>query len=841
MALKTISTPSIGLILLLICREFVANSAGPEECRENGTRVHLTRCDKYFQCVLLPSKRIIWVSKQCDEGLIYDKKQAQCVVPDIDWECELGDDNHEEGTTEGDPDKRRALERTTSAVDDQEIVYGVSNFDDYLNQESGGGAGDQHAEESYEANSLQYDGGSGSSERSDEFSGDDGTEVSAASTTEAISMEMPITPDKDGTVKSYLQRLTQLIDGFRKNGGSTEITPDQLNSFVVMHKIKSNKHYDSTGTLQLPENGKILKPHLDYILKKQYSLNTVPNQMMTTSTTTPRSPVHRRIIHIIRPYHRPEPEEVDPTRIVLKSQLAGGNGTGSNSQIVINRPEGSVLFNIARPVSESVSALTVPSADPSISQDTLKSVLELSKQLVSHQKYLSQKPNYFAPVYYAPIIQPHPGIAAPPSYSNNSFGLQNRPPHVRPSNYPDEGSQFDNNYNYNYQGMSQPEPSKIPHNYMSPGEAHHPSGGNSRPNYPSSGYFPMHHQEESQFHYARPSLYNNPHRPPYYDESGVGVSSNENNYYNPSHQSSDSGSHNLHDDADVGEGSIEELDDDETVKATETPTKPTPPPVSTLSNLQLLSQQLLLDSAGNNNKIIGINGNYMSYDTYKDTIMPILNTNSPSNLEVVACSAGIRHPNSSDCTRYYVCNPKNGDLLGYTCPPFTAFSELTRICDANSYALCKPELITTRFSIEQNKRLQYEAQKALQEAKRIRDQAFQTQLHGLKQKQGDNMINSASEVRPTRHKLIQTIKNTLKKKPNRRPNSTTNAISGGRKRKRRYKCADSGQLIPDVESRSKYFVCFRDLTGQFKRRSMACSKGLMFCSARNICTLKARC
>lgn len=642
MTLKT-----IGLIVLLICRGFVANSAGTEECRENGTRVHLTRCDKFFQCVLLPSKRIIWVSKQCDEGLIYDKDQAQCVVPDFDWECELGDEEHGEGTTEGDPDKRRALERVKSAVDDQENVYGVSNFDDYLNQ-SGGGGGEQHIEESYEANSLQYDGGSGSSERTDEFSGDDGTEASAASTTEAISMEMPITPDRDGTVKSYLQRLTQLIDGFRKNGGSTEITPDQLNSFVVMHKIKSNKQYDSTGTQQLPENGKILKPHLDYILKKQYSLNTVQTQ----TTTTPRSPVHRRIIHIIRPYYRPESEQVDPTKVVLKSHL--GNGTGSNSQIVINRPEGSVLFNIARPVSETATPQNRPS-DPSISQDTLKSVLELSKQLVSHQKYLSQKPNYFAPVvqpiYYAPLpaIQAHSGIPSPPAHPNNSFVLQKQPEHVRPVNYPDEGS--NGNYNYNYQGMSQPEPLKGPYKYI----GYQTSGEGSRPNYPSSGYFPMSHQDATQYHYSRPLLYNNPHRPPYYDESGVGQSSSE-NYYNPPYQSSNhqhSDSHYLQDDLDEGEGSVEEMDVDESVEATEKPTKATESPVSALSNLQLLSQQLLIDSAGNNNKIIGINGNYMTYDTYKDTIMPILNTNanSQSNLEVVACSAGVRHANSSDCTR----------------------------------------------------------------------------------------------------------------------------------------------------------------------------------------------
>lgn len=971
---------SIGLLLLLVSLHQglypVTALDSDTNCVENGTRAHLTRCDKYFQCLILPSQRIIWVSKQCDEGLIYDEEHGKCVLPNLDWECNLGDD----GAVMVDPDHPAP---DHSKEHDQENVYGVNNFDDdYIGRSDESSGGEEVTDSSIET----LDGNGLQSSSEEEFSGDGTvatTEVDyvPSSSTEAVSMEMPITPDRDGTVKSYLQRLTQLIDGFRRNGASdTEITPDQLNSFVIMHKIKNGNRFRPTGTELLPESGKILKPHLDYILQKQNSLNTVNNL-----STDPPKPVRRRIIHIIRPYHRPEPQ--DNTNILVKSQLGNGsdNQTGlSNSQIVVNRPEGSVLFNIARPVENNEAGRPQIISDvqePSISEDTLKSVLELSKQLVSHQKYLVEKPNYLPPVvqpvYYnfpVPMVQSStkPQNVPQIEVANSSFvpqsinSLQSPPVRLQSVKYPQ--NQVTNKYEgVGYPGttyQNSPEPFKQHEKYSSPSSSSHEQGNNNyvplRPinlyqsgasseysgqnsnnyhnyqNYNSisnshknkynngyyqnnqnpyqnqnynTGYYSNSNQNPNQYYNPNQMMYNS-HQPPYYDGTGMGQA-NPQSYYKPNYpnqpynqmgqysqspadyysqnnmipvSSSSSSNHHHHhshhshpvasaeqndefDSVEMDEGN--ESEDYSSSSSWERPSKPvkkhseesteSKPMESPLSSLQLLSQQLMMDNSveggGNKNKIVGINGNYMSYDTYKETIAPLLNTDiqGQSNLEVIACTAGIRHQNSSDCTRYYVCNPKTGSLLGYTCPPFTAFNQMTRICDANSYALCKPSLISTRFTIAENKRLQYEAQKALQDAKRIREQALQAQKMAefirLKAEEDQAIrekpdLEDAAEEKPIRHRI------TLKR-PSQQGNRVTAAgshrpsllssLGNSNKNRKRYKCLDVGQAIPDVDNHNKYFMCFRDSEGRFKRRSMSCAKGLVFCRAKRMCTLKTRC
>lgn len=912
----TIDCTPIGLLVVLLLNLLLVSErvAAQSDCRESLTRAHLTRCDKYFQCVVLPSQRIIWVSKQCAEGLVYDNDQGQCVVPDLNWECALGE------------------ESSTSVDDnaDQENVYGV---EDYLarSDESSGAGVEEEDDESLEEATTEYPSDSmslASPERPDqEFSGD-GTENSVAADSSTEAVEMPITPDQDGTVKSYLQRLTQLIDGFRKNGGSTatDITPDQLNSFVVMHKIKSNKNYDPSGTHVLPESGNILKPHLEYILKKQYSLNSVDPQehtTTTTTTTTTASPVRRRIIHIIRPYHQPEPE--DNTNIRVSSQLANGNetGTGSNSQIVVNRPEGSVLFNIARPASEGVKSED-QNRDPSFSQDTLKSVLELSKQLVAHQKYLSQKPNYLPPVvqpvYYTvpsmPMMQSannqnyFNGEAVPVNPASNNKNAskpeksQRRPVRIQ-NHIQNSGTYYEGQYHQipYQQGYSRPNKYStedkhdqdttqyVPLRPINPYEPQYQNNYNyNSNNQPPFGYYNSHltdshnHQNynsgsqsgynQPQDNHQYPVTYN-PHRPPYYDASGLGQSSG-NNYYNPSANYQNSQfSYNppqnqfyfpnyyqppqshLNDEfededkesAEYQEESQEKLESLESTEKPSTPSlTPEPKPSTPLSSLQQISQQLLLNNVGNKNKIVGINGNYMSFDTYKETIAPLLSNTAggESNVEIVSCTLGVRQANASDCTRYYVCNPKDGQLLGYTCPPYTAFNELSRICDANSYAACNPGLITAKYTIQENKRLQYEAQKTLQEAKRIRDQALQAQYLTLQAQTTERpQFMDIPDERPILHKIRQNLKRT---KP--QPIAAASTGIGARpqtplqllgKRRKKYKCTDPGQAIPDVLSGHKYFVCVRDAAGKFKRRSMSCSKGLIFCSKRRKCTLTSRC
>lgn len=49
------------------------------ECPEH-SKSHLTRCDMYFKCIVLPSNNHVWVPTKCDEGLIYESSLKMCVL-----------------------------------------------------------------------------------------------------------------------------------------------------------------------------------------------------------------------------------------------------------------------------------------------------------------------------------------------------------------------------------------------------------------------------------------------------------------------------------------------------------------------------------------------------------------------------------------------------------------------------------------------------------------------------------------------------------------------------------------------------------------------------------------
>lgn len=979
----------------------VTATANGQQCPGHGTRSHLTRCDKYFRCVISPSKRIIWVAKQCDAGLVYSVSAGECVLPDSSWECELdgvASDDAEDGDLHpflGRHDSLKMMHASSSA-NDQDNVYGINNLEqEEEDNEAVGANGEQFSGGNVNVDAdqlIRFDDATTNNNRTEdrppvvermdeEFSGDGNTvdshnnnQQQELQTEGSTSMELPTTPDKDGMMKTYLQRLTQLIDGFRQNGShsGSDITPDQLNKFLALHKIKSSQNYSPAGTVRLPEDGKIHEPHMEYIIKKQQALNGGAGEEKSTTTTTttttttikpPPAPIRRRIIHIIRPYNRrPEPEK--DTRIVLNSHLmAAANETPSNSQIVVNRPEGSVMFNIARPaVADDKKTAPIISREPSISEQTLKSVLELSKQLVSHQQYyLSEKqqtssgnPSQPAtsttntvvqPIFYA--FPPRPEIhhngapkLEPPVTLNNAtqFGsieLYNRPQpfQVQQKNpfsdyrypdgqyiqqqqpqqvsalggYPYQQQQFgsignpqrtgNNNNNglssyypaeaTGYASLSSPNYNPLTSsNYYNSGPFNNDNNNNPLQSSSLNGQYnsPSHNFDSGQYLNLPASATsddynsgqynsnnNNNYSPfgglglpppnaaagayPYYSADGMGQNTqsyptNPNYQFNqspsrPPPQQFDYSDDNSDstDPVDVMQ-SAEEADEDReeedvvpaAAAAAETGAAP---PLLPLSSLQLLSQQLqLADAHHSRNKVISINGNYMSYDTYRDTILPLLNADAAStNLEVISCTAGVRHPNASDCTRYYVCNPRDGQLLGYTCPPYTAFNEAGRLCDARMYARCKPEMVEATYTITENKRLQYEAQKTLQEAKRVREQALQAQkMVQLMQIQ----LDGAATAKPSSSTKKRKGGQTKRKPAGSKPSSSSSLSQAGKKRKR-YKCLEPGAAIPDVLSSHKYFVCMRDAKGVFKRRAMTCPNGLMFCRSKRMCTLESRC
>ncbi|XP_064535386.1 uncharacterized protein LOC135426281 [Drosophila montana] len=252
-------------------------------------------------------------------------------------------------------------------------------------------------------------------------------------------------------------------------------------------------------------------------------------------------------------------------------------------------------------------------------------------------------------------------------------------------------------------------------------------------------------------------------------------------------------------------------------------------------------------------QLVNFNGNFISLDVFQKSIMPLI-TQSPSalselgNVEVITCQAGVRQPNQTDCTRYFVCSKKDGKVLSYSCPPYTGFNKQTRICDATTYAQCGNVPIFNGYTIEENRRLQMETLKMLAEAKRRQEATLKSQSIANILKQYGNMQEPTAPVISSG--IDQSVLDSFMvglPEPSSTPrptpvNPTLPPISNssGSVKKRKYYCRE-GDKIPDQTSISSYFVCYKTPQGQMKGHKMTCSKGLLFCPRTLMCTLASKC
>ncbi|XP_017954543.2 putative uncharacterized protein DDB_G0282129 [Drosophila navojoa] len=310
-----------------------------------------------------------------------------------------------------------------------------------------------------------------------------------------------------------------------------------------------------------------------------------------------------------------------------------------------------------------------------------------------------------------------------------------------------------------------------------------------------------------------------------------------------------------------------------------------PSPMSSANNIQVLPGKTKYQSALN--QLVNFNGNFISLDLFQKSILPLM-TQSPSALsnlgkvEVITCQAGVRQPNQTDCTRYFVCSKKDGKVLSYSCPPYTGFNKQTRICDAVTYAQCGTVQVLNGYSIEENKRLQIEALKMLSEAKRRQEATLKSQSIASLLQQYSSMqepsgpaVSSSMEHSPLDSYMISLPELTTTPRPtsviltlpaisssssnsngnvnintnsntnsnnnsNSNSNNNSNSNSSGSVKKRKYYCRE-GDKIPDQTSISSYFVCYKTAQGQMKGHKMTCSKGLLFCPRTLMCTLASKC
>lgn len=250
-------------------------------------------------------------------------------------------------------------------------------------------------------------------------------------------------------------------------------------------------------------------------------------------------------------------------------------------------------------------------------------------------------------------------------------------------------------------------------------------------------------------------------------------------------------------------------------------------------------------------QFVNLGGNFISLESYQSSIEPFLPSNSmlSTRIEVLTCATGVRQANSTDCTKYFVCNSKTGKVLSYSCPPYTAFNPDTKICNAKTYSECYPNSVKTKITIDTNKRIQQQAQLSLLQAQRIKNEALKAQqlAHMIKletQKILDankRRVGVGAKATSAPASLPTAASTRLKKGPQRVP-AQTNAATGQIRQggKRRIPCRAEGKLADNL-SKYNYFLCFKDKEGKMRARRLLCPAKLIFCASTKLCTSAQRC
>lgn len=480
------------------------------------------------------------------------------------------------------------------------------------------------------------------------------------------------------------------------------------------------------------------------------------------------------------------------------------------------------------------------------------------QQYQSNQQY--DQPTQFAPQYERPqsYQQPLTTTQAPPpspplqtsNYNSQPLRLQHHSQFVEASLQPQSGYT-----------ASTPEPPQAPpqpiNNYESIGTynaAHAPVVATSRPE-PSNVFNPQ--QEELSLF----SEYGNNNN--VYQSGSTQLDDNTVNYDNENNQQQPQQQLEEYD-----SGSFETSYQDEEVLPS--PDLNTDDVTGLLTNLaQQTTKPLHTDKkplfeynpsqSDNHKQFVNLGGNFISLETYQNSIEPFLHDGAllNSNIEVLTCATGVRQANSSDCTKYFVCNSNTGKVLSYTCPPYTAFNSDTKICNAKTYADCVPGGDKNHISLTENKRIQQEAQQALLEANRVKANAIKQQkLANMIKLQTQKILTQASQqmkkpqLRPAKASATPNKHHSTKiKHQNAQNNSngsssssseSSSSTSSSGKRKRRVACKGEGKLADKLSSYN-YFICFKDKAGKMKARKMTCPSGLMFCSSTKMCTSYKRC
>lgn len=766
------------------------------KCPES-TEPHSTECNKYLKCASL-GQVISWITMKCPEGLIYDKNLRSCAIPGDNWECYSESDEESE--------------------QDEKNVYGIKNLE--ISQVEPDANNDDGFLEVINESLNSGDSQVESSFNDDSASGDG---------------EIPdiVTPSSSPTVRmitTQLQRLTQLMQHVKdKNDGvidDEEVTAEDLNSFLATQEIQSDSSDYQRTNLNLndktpmPSNGRIHPDILSNILDRQSQLNSELNELTTLSmdATTPKAILLKPVSYFNR----------DPiTEIQLKSG-SNSDGTGSH-QIVVNRPEGSVLFNVPSPDNQHHQS-------PYLSEDILKTILEISKQMVTQNQHQKQEPQVSyapQPFYYGvpiPIISPQNNAQSYYNHDYRNNATEAASPVLKQKTKPNR-----------VQLVPQPLNEKIS-----------PKVDKVYPGYVDSyGYY--HHEpsasQEYPAHNIQPNNPQNYQNPNYYYHNYPSYSNGYQNYQ-PFPQSN-----------------------------YRYPTK------NQYSNTQNYNQQYDFDGSYYGNRPLVIESSAPSYVEHsvrpkpfrKESYATSYNNDDeeekndenlydevdfddepeemPDKKEELICSYVVqRQANKTDCFRYYVCNAKTKEVISYSCPIFTAFNDQTKFCDSLSYSTCK-KTKERESSVSQNKRIYDEANKALEKVKKeslkveriasmVREESQKIYKH-RNQFPNDYHQDQTQAFFPQNYIQAQRVQKPLTRQPPvnsppvriQRPKPSRKSA---KKKKKKVKCRNVGNIV-DPESESSYWHCFKGADGRMKRINRQCTSNFVFCPVSRFCSPANRC
>lgn len=699
-----------------------------------------------------------------------------------------------------------------------------------------------------------------------EYSGDGEFSDSMESRTEG-SGDLPI-PDtsKANDLTTHLQRLQQLVKNYRNENqvekNTSELGPDQLNAFLSEQNIKAEAVDESTEDpniekLTIPADGKIHVEHLNEIIKKQ-------NRLTLDSATTETPSIKKFYV------------DRNPTSLLRLKAGEAANidpNSYSNHQIVVNRPGGSVLFNVPEPISR---------PNPYISEEVLKSIIELSKQISSNNNYNTKSGSNG---YYQPIMKPVYYPIPIPIYSNSqNFNSFKPSENVNLNTIVNTVDTTENSTKSNYTSSpitvyipKKPTlrnqtfsnvPTQVLHKdsygqYYIPKEPHHPNYPNLNDNsyhYPHSTqyiqYPPYTSFDQPNIYQPSPSYNGNPYvsqwnnyhqtfpqtnnyNPNSYSPGNANNVPFYSSYKKPNQQSDDDtyrpvsylnyDTHLNYDDT---------VDEDNEAIVTD----------SSASNLEQSEQPSFDDMISTSDeddrkKLIQIAGNYFNYNEYKDTLLPLLQNDD--KVAIITCTT-VRQPNATDCTRYYICNPSTQKVISYICPLRTAFNTAAKLCDIKTYEECKntpkPNVDNSGMQLRINQ-YQIEKQAALAQAHRIHMETIKAQnevnrIRLMKIKSFMNNIPLRLNTATANNIQSPTISTqATEQEP---VNPEISGVSIRKQKRRKPRCRKPGRM-ENPSSPQKYYVCFKDENEHLRRRSMSCTGDLVFCKSTSFCTLSARC